>query len=150
MQAGEAVQEDVDTVVTIIGERDIWELTDVPLEPALLRSLGADPDDTGGYRAGAGCDACNNTGFRGRLGIFELLLLSEQVKEAVVAHKTVNEIRRISIESAGLVTLLEDGIAKAAHGKVSLPDVLKRLPTQPASRIQELLPHRWHSGSAAT
>lgn len=64
----------------------------------------------------------------GRVGIFELLTLNDEVKQANLARKTVQEIRRISIESSGLVTLLEDGIAKAARGWVSLPEVLRRLP----------------------
>jgi len=64
----------------------------------------------------------------GRVGIFELLTLNDEVKQAILARKTVQEIRRISIESSGLVTLLEDGIAKAARGGVSLPEVLRRLP----------------------
>ena len=58
----------------------------------------------------------------------ELLILGDQVKAAIMARQTAHELRRLSIDSAGLVTLLEDGIAKAARGKVSLPDVIKRLP----------------------
>jgi len=98
--------------------------------PEEYRRLGYTHGDLAGAELmiGRGCAACRFTGYQGRVGIFELLLLSEQVKEAVMARKTVNEIRRLSIESAGLVTLLEDGIAKAARGKVSLPEVLKRLP----------------------
>lgn len=64
----------------------------------------------------------------GRVGIFELLTLNDEVKQANLARKTVQEIRRISIESSGLVTLLEDGIAKTARGGVSLSEVLRRLP----------------------
>lgn len=98
--------------------------------PEEYRRLGYTHGDLAGAELmiGRGCGACRFTGYRGRVGIFELLLLSEQVKEAVLARRTVNEIRRLSIESAGLVTLLEDGIAKAARGQVSLPEVLKRLP----------------------
>jgi type IV pilus assembly protein PilB len=98
--------------------------------PEEYRRLGYTHGDLAGAELmiGRGCTACRFTGYKGRVGIFELLILSEQVKEAVMARKTTHEIRRLSIESAGLVTLLEDGIAKAARGKVSLPEVLKRLP----------------------
>ena len=98
--------------------------------PEEYRRLGYTHGDLAGAEllVGRGCAACRFTGYKGRVGIFELLILSEQVKEAVMARKTTHEIRRLSIESAGLVTLLEDGIAKAALGKVSLPEVLKRLP----------------------
>ena len=92
---------------------------------------------------GHGCSACRFTGFHGRVGIFELLLLSDQVKEAVMTRQPVNEIRRLSIESAGMVTLLEDGIVKAARGKVALPEVLKRLPRldrpRPLAELRRLL-----------
>jgi type IV pilus assembly protein PilB len=98
--------------------------------PEEYRRLGYTHGDLAGAELliGRGCATCRFTGYKGRVGIFELLILSEQVKEAVMARKTTHEIRRLSIESAGLVTLLEDGIAKAALGKVSLPEVLKRLP----------------------
>jgi type IV pilus assembly protein PilB len=98
--------------------------------PEEYRRLGYTHGDLAGAELmiGRGCAACRFTGYKGRVGIFELLMLSEPVKEAVMARKTTHEIRRLSIESAGLVTLLEDGIAKAARGKVSLPEVMKRLP----------------------
>ncbi len=98
--------------------------------PEEYRRLGYTHGDLAGaeLQSGRGCPACRFTGFHGRVGIFELLLPSEAVKEALMARKTVNEIRRLGIESAGLVTLLEDGIAKAARGQVALGEVLKRLP----------------------
>lgn len=92
---------------------------------------------------GRGCALCRFTGFQGRVGVFELLLPSEAVKEAVMVRKTVTEIRRLGIESAGLVTLLEDGIAKAARGQVALAEVLKRLPRlerpRPLCELRRLL-----------
>ena len=85
-------------------------------DPRRVSAAGLHPRRPGRRRtaAGRGCAACRFTGYKGRVGIFELLMLNEQVKEALMARRTVHEIRRISIESAGLVTLLEDGIAKAA------------------------------------
>jgi len=98
--------------------------------PEEYRRLGYTHGDLAGAELmiGRGCAACRFTGYRGRVGIFELLILSEPVKEALMARKTTHEIRRLSIESTGMVTLLEDGIAKAARGKVSLSEVIKRLP----------------------
>ncbi|MDT8441165.1 MAG: ATPase, T2SS/T4P/T4SS family [Desulfuromonadales bacterium] len=113
--------------------------------PDDYRLLGYTHGDLAGAElfAGRGCAACRFTGFRGRVGIFELLLLNDEVKDAVLARKTVHEIRRISIESSGLVTLLEDGIAKAARGQVALPEVLRRLPRtcrpRPLHELRRLL-----------
>ncbi len=113
--------------------------------PEEYRLLGYTHGDLAGAQllAGRGCAACRFTGYRGRIGIFELLLLDDPVKEAVMARRTVQELRRLSIDSAGLVTLLEDGILKAARGQVSLADVLKRLPRlarpRPLTELRRLL-----------
>ena len=113
--------------------------------PDEYRRLGYTHGDLAGadLQIGRGCTACRFTGYKGRVGIFELLYLNDDVKEAVLARKTVQEIRRISIESSGLITLLEDGIAKAARGKVSLPEVMRRLPRtlkpRPLHELRRLL-----------
>jgi len=113
--------------------------------PEEYRRLGYSHGDLAGAEllAGRGCAACRFTGYKGRVGIFELLLLNDQVKDAVLARKTVHEIRRISVETSGLVTLLEDGIAKAALGKVSLQEVMRRLPRvdrpRPLHELRRLL-----------
>jgi type IV pilus assembly protein PilB len=60
--------------------------------------------------------------------VFELLVLNELVKDALIARKVSYEIRRISSESAGLVTLLEDGILKAANGMTTFEEIMRQLP----------------------
>jgi len=113
--------------------------------PEEYRRLGYTHGDLAGanLQAGRGCTACRFTGYKGRVGIFELLTLNDDVKEALLARKTVQEIRRISIESSGLVTLMEDGITKAAQGKVSLQEVMRRLPRtvkpRPLHELRRLL-----------
>ena len=119
----------------------------VPYKPTPdeYRRLGYTHGDLAGadLQIGRGCTACRFTGYKGRVGIFELLVLNDEVKEAVLARKTVQEIRRISIETSGLITLMEDGIAKAARGKVSLPEVMRRLPRilkpRPLHELRRLL-----------
>ncbi|MDH3453508.1 MAG: ATPase, T2SS/T4P/T4SS family [Desulfuromonadales bacterium] len=113
--------------------------------PEEYRRLGYTHGDLAGadLQIGRGCTACRFTGYKGRVGIFELLYLNDDVKEAVLARRTVQEIRRISIESSGLITLMEDGIAKAARGKVSLPEIMRRLPRilkpRPLHELRRLL-----------
>ncbi|MDH3999468.1 MAG: ATPase, T2SS/T4P/T4SS family [Desulfuromonadales bacterium] len=109
--------------------------------PEEYRRLGYTHGDLAGaeLKSGRGCSTCRFTGYKGRVGIFELLTLTDQVKDAVLARKTVHEIRRISIESSGMVTLMEDGIAKAARGEVALPEVMRRLPrSAPPRPLHEL------------
>jgi type IV pilus assembly protein PilB len=98
--------------------------------PTELRRLGYTPADVAGARfaLGRGCPECRFTGYKGRVCIFELLVLNEIVKDAIVARKTSHEIRRLSTESSGLVTLVEDGVHKAASGLTSLNEVIMGLP----------------------
>jgi type IV pilus assembly protein PilB len=77
------------------------------------------------------------------VGVFELLVLDELVKDAILSRKTSYEIRRISLESSGLVTLLEEGMVKAAMGATTIEEVLARLPRltkpRPLPELKRLL-----------
>lgn len=72
------------------------------------------------YRGG-GCKFCRNTGFRGRLGIFEFLPISEEIVSAIYERRSSEEIRRL----AGRPTLLDDGIQKVRAGLTTLDEVLR-------------------------
>jgi type IV pilus assembly protein PilB len=91
------------------------------------------------FQKGRGCSICHHTGYKGRVGIFELLVLDESVRNAIIDLKTSQEIRRISIGSTGLFTLFEDGIFKAASGITTIDEVLRCLPQLEKPRpLQEL------------
>jgi type IV pilus assembly protein PilB len=134
------------TVVCVVAQRLLRRLcphcaeTYVPT-PLDLRRLGYGRDDLKGVelKLGRGCSYCRFTGYRGRVGVFELLVLNEMVKDALLGRKTSYEIRRISLETSGLITLIEDGLVKAARGETSLQEVLRHLPRLHKPRsIQEL------------
>lgn len=123
------------TVVCIVAQRllrmvcnacaEIYVPT--PLEISRLGYLA--PDLAGAeFMEGRGCKECRFSGFKGRTAIFELLVLNEPVKEAILGNKSSSEIRRLSMETSGLVTLFEDGLVKAARGLVSIHEVLRDLP----------------------
>lgn len=97
---------------------------------AELHRMGYTTEDIVGmtFRKGRGCSNCQYTGYKGRVGIFELLVLNDAVRSAVIEQKTSQELRRICIESAGLVTLMEDGIYKAAAGVTTIEEVFRCLP----------------------
>jgi type IV pilus assembly protein PilB len=123
------------TVVCVVAQRllrvvckDCGEpYVPTPLE---VNRLGYSASDLAGaeFRLGRGCKECRFTGFRGRTAIFELLVMNEPVKEAILGNKSSAEIRRLSMETSGLVTLFEDGLVKAAKGLVSVQEVLRDLP----------------------
>ena len=91
------------------------------------------------FMEGEGCPACNFTGYTGRVAVFEVLILSEEVRDAILRGATASEIRRICMESANLMTLLEDGLVKAALGETTLAEVRRTLPRlMPPRSLQTL------------
>jgi type II secretory ATPase GspE/PulE/Tfp pilus assembly ATPase PilB-like protein len=72
------------------------------------------------YR-GTGCNLCRNSGFRGRMGIFEFLPISEEIVSAIYERRSSDDIRRL----AARPTLLDDGIAKVRAGLTTLDEVLR-------------------------
>jgi len=70
-----------------------------------------------------GCAACNETGYRGMSGLFELLIATDEIKHMIISRKPMPALRRISM-SQGMRTLLQDGIVKALRGETDLPEVL--------------------------
>ncbi len=114
-------------------------------QPADIRRLGYTLNDIKGvsFKAGRGCSECRFTGYKGRVGIFELLILNEPVKDAILNKKTSSDIRKISIETSGFVTLFEDGIMKAANGVTTLQEIFRCLPPvgkpRPVSELRRLL-----------
>jgi type II secretory ATPase GspE/PulE/Tfp pilus assembly ATPase PilB-like protein len=76
------------------------------------------------FRRGAGCAHCHGTGFAGRTGIFELLVVTDALREKVLQKATVGELERQARE-AGAATLADDGVAKAGAGVTTLDEVAR-------------------------
>ncbi len=75
------------------------------------------------FMRGRGCNHCRQSGFRGRIGIFELMRMSSQIRELTFAQAPTQEIRR-KARAGGMKTLLEDGAIKAVKGTTTLEEVL--------------------------
>jgi type IV pilus assembly protein PilB len=92
---------------------------------------------------GRGCDECRHTGYRGRVAVFEMLIPDVHIRDAVIQRKTTHELRQLSLENAGMVTLMEDGLTKAAIGWTTLDEVLRTLPRvqkpRPLSELRRIL-----------
>jgi len=107
--------------------------------------MGYAPKDLEGanFKVGRGCPQCDHTGYRGRQAVFEMLVLNEPVRDAILERKTSHQIRQVSIESTGLVTLFEDGISKAADGTTTIAEAIRCLPRlikpRPLAEINHLL-----------
>ena len=70
-----------------------------------------------------GCETCKKSGYKGRLGIHELLVNTDALKSAMQKKAPVAELRRLAMEG-GMTTLLQDGIIKSLKGKTDLKQVL--------------------------
>ncbi len=138
------------TVVSVIAQRLVRRVCpkcaeDHALSPHELARLGYAPAAAAGltFTRGRGCPACRHVGYKGRVAVFEVLVLNELVRDAVLSRRTAFEIRRVCIEASGLVTLLEDGIAKAAAGLTTFDEIIRQLPRlsrpRPIGELRRLL-----------
>jgi type IV pilus assembly protein PilB len=82
--------------------------------------VGADVE---GYEP-AGCARCNNTGYRGRVGIYSVMSLSDKIKEMTISRAAETEIGAVAREE-GMLTLREDGVSKVRAGQTSLEEILR-------------------------
>lgn len=74
------------------------------------------------YRA-KGCDQCNNMGYRGRIGLFELLIATDNIKQMIISRKSIAALRKAAMIE-GMQTLLQCGISKIIAGETDLMEVL--------------------------
>jgi type IV pilus assembly protein PilB len=90
-----------------------------------LKAAGLTPDrlTSATFMRGRGCSHCNHTGYRGRLGIFEMMKMNSALREMTFKREPTQTIRRVS-RLHGMRTLLEDGITKALKGITTLEEVL--------------------------
>jgi type IV pilus assembly protein PilB len=75
------------------------------------------------YKA-VGCSHCNNTGYRGRLGIFEMLEMNTELRELAFNRAGISEVRRAA-KAAGMTTLIDDGLRKIIRGTTTLDEVTR-------------------------
>ncbi|MFN3167347.1 MAG: GspE/PulE family protein [Phycisphaeraceae bacterium] len=92
---------------------------DVVAEHLAMQGVGLDE-----VWVGKGCDKCRNTGYAGRVGLYEMLLLNDQLRDRIAGNPNVTEFRRMCIEG-GMVTLRQDGFQKVARGQTTVDEVLR-------------------------
>jgi type IV pilus assembly protein PilB len=92
----------------------------------ILKGLGLKPEiaKKANFMKGKGCTYCNRTGFRGRMGIFEMMNMTSQVREMTFKGESTQDIRKMA-RKQGMRTLFEDGMIKALKGLTTLDEVLR-------------------------
>ena len=101
-------------------------------DPRLLNSLGIRPDQIleASFMTGAGCEHCNNSGFRGRVGIFEMFNVNEELQQMIYEESSLVALRERAKE-IGMRTMREDGIRKVLAGVTTPDEVLKTTVSDP-------------------
>jgi type IV pilus assembly protein PilB len=100
------------------------------ITPREMQRIGWNPlsNASGQFKVARGCQHCGFTGYAGQIAVCEFLLPSAPLREAILARRSGEAIRQLGIESAGLVTMLEDGLAKAAEGLTTVDEVFTHIP----------------------
>ncbi len=93
-------------------------------DPQVVALLAHQPVGTISLMRGRGCANCRQTGYRGRTGIFELLIVTEEIKAAISKLEPLSRVREIA-RNQGMRTLREDGWAKARAGITTIEEVLR-------------------------
>lgn len=83
-------------------------------------------EDVKRIRRGMGCSHCNNTGYKGRIAVHEILSMDHTVRKMVVEHQSIEEIKRYAIEQQGMRTLKESGLQLVKEG-VTTPEELMKI-----------------------
>ncbi len=91
-----------------------------------LEEIGFTAEDAGTVvpRKGAGCETCNDTGYKGRIALYEVMEVTTELREMILVGASTLELRRSAIEH-GMLTLRVSGLRKIAAGQTSIEEVLK-------------------------
>jgi type IV pilus assembly protein PilB len=97
-----------------------------PLSPQALVNGGFSPEEAASVTPmkGAGCGKCNNTGYRGRVGLYEVMEVTEELREAILVGASGLELRRRAIEG-GMITLRQSGLRKVKDGVTTMDEVVR-------------------------
>jgi type IV pilus assembly protein PilB len=97
---------------------------DVPSKT--LIDIGFEPDDIGSFEVfkGKGCGTCNGTGYKGRIGLYEVMEITEGIRDLVMVGATAVEIKRKALEE-GMLTLRMSGLEKIKAGVTTIEEVLR-------------------------
>ena len=91
-----------------------------------LIDVGYSEEDAAGIKLlkGRGCSNCNNTGYRGRVGLFEVMEISEESRELILSGASSIELRHKAIEE-GMITLRMSGLQKIRNGQTTVEEVVR-------------------------
>lgn len=106
--------------------------------PEELEDFGATPEDVRDitFYKGAGCDDCSYTGYKGRLGIFEMLIMTDEIRELVLQRATTDQIHAMAVHQ-GMSTMRNDGWLKICLGATTFEEVTRQTPRESKEQISQ-------------
>jgi type IV pilus assembly protein PilB len=100
--------------------------TAAPVPPPALVQAGFAQDDAHAIQPmkGTGCERCNNTGYKGRVGLYEVMEIGEELRELILVGASGLELRRKAVDE-GMITLRQSGLRKVAEGVTTIEEVVR-------------------------
>jgi type IV pilus assembly protein PilB len=100
--------------------------TEFEPSPEMLMELNLRPGDVAGkkFYYGRGCDRCNNTGHKGRMGIFELVIVNDEVRDLISGGASTDQLRS-ACRKQGMQTLRESGMHALYEGKTTIEEIVR-------------------------
>ena len=92
------------------------------IDSNMRKVLGIAEDEV--FYHGVGCENCNNTGFKGRMGVYELLVISDGIRQYIKKDVTANELRKVALKE-GMVSLTQNTLTVARQRMISLSEVYR-------------------------
>jgi type IV pilus assembly protein PilB len=104
--------------------RDCAEIVEVPVQTLIEEGYSPEEAKTVKIQKGRGCAVCNNTGYKGRVGLYEVMEVDDEIKELVLVGASAVEMKKRAIER-GMITLRRSGLIKVASGQTTLEEVAR-------------------------
>src|SRR5256714_2007013 len=104
--------------------KDCAEVVDVPQQTLLEEGYSPQEAKTVKIQKGKGCGVCNNTGYKGRTGLYEVMEVDDEIRELVLVGASAVELKKKAIER-GMITLRRSGLIKVALGQTTLEEVAR-------------------------
>ena len=119
------------TVEAVLAQRLVRRICakcreETQINQDMLYELGMTPDEVAGksFFKGTGCDQCNNTGYKGRIALFELMILNDKIREMIMGNASTDDLRD-EAERQGMTTLREAGLTLTYDGITTLDEVIR-------------------------
>ena len=100
--------------------------TEHPMPSEALVEVGFSPDEASKLKTfkGRGCETCNNTGYKGRVGLYEVMEVTDEIRELILIGASALELRKKAIDD-GMITLRESGLHKIRNGITTIEEVVR-------------------------